>query len=269
MEDNKIPKGLTPLESLFSSSDVGNKEKNKEEESKRKVGETVSLNIGTPESPKNVKIYAQCSDEEKLRFAKLLGEFQDVFAWSYEDLRGFDFALIQHAIPIKEGIKLVRQKKRPINPTLEATIQKELEKLLTAQIIFPVKYFEWVSNLVPVSKSTGQIRLCVDFRVLKRANVKDHFPHPNMEMILQQVSRSQMMSLLDGFSGYNQIKVKRADKYKTTFITIWGTFSYEHMPFGLYNACATFKRAMKIAFDDLIDKFIHIYLDDLTVYSKN
>jgi ribonuclease HI len=58
MEDNKIPKGLTPLESSFSLSDVGNKGKHKEEESKRKVGETISLNIGTPESPKNVKIGA-------------------------------------------------------------------------------------------------------------------------------------------------------------------------------------------------------------------
>jgi hypothetical protein len=79
MEDNKIPKGLTPLESSFSSSDVGNKEKNKEEESKRKVGETISLNIGTLESQKNVKIGAQCSVEEKLKFSRLLGEFQDVF----------------------------------------------------------------------------------------------------------------------------------------------------------------------------------------------
>ena len=78
-----------------------------------------------------------------------------------------------------------------------------------------------------------------------------------------------MMSLLDGFSGYNQIKVKRADKYKTTFITHWGTFSYECMHFGLSNAGATFQRAMQIAFDDLIDKIIHIYIDDLTVYSKN
>jgi len=59
---------------------------------------------------------------------ELLCEFQDVFFWSYEDLRGFDPSLIQHAIPIKEGIKLVRKRKIPINPELEATIRKELEK---------------------------------------------------------------------------------------------------------------------------------------------
>jgi hypothetical protein len=77
-----------------------------------------------------------------------------------------------------------------------------------------------------------------------------------------------MMSLLDGFSGYNQIKVKGAEKYKTTFITRWGNFAYECMPFGLSNAGATFQRAMQINFDNLIGKIIQIYLDDLTVYSK-
>ena len=66
-----------------------------------------------------LKIGAQCSDEEKMKFAKLLGEFQDVFAWSYEDLRGFDPALIKHAIPIKEGIKPVRKKQIPINLELK------------------------------------------------------------------------------------------------------------------------------------------------------
>jgi hypothetical protein len=113
MEDNKIPKGLTPLENSFSLSDVGNKEKHKEE-SKRKVGETISLNIGTPECPNNVKIGAQCSDEEKLKFAKLLDEFQDVFAWYYDDLRGLDPAIIQHAIPIKDCIKPIRKNIYPL-----------------------------------------------------------------------------------------------------------------------------------------------------------
>ena len=119
-----------------------------------------------------------------MKFTRLLGEFQDVFPWSYEDIHGFYPALIQHVIPIKEGIKLDRQKQRPINPALEATIRKELEKLLKAGIIFPIKYSEWVSNFVHIQRTTGQIRLCVDFRALNRVSVKDHFPLPNMEMIL-------------------------------------------------------------------------------------
>jgi hypothetical protein len=203
-----------------------------------------------------------------MKFSKLLSELQDVFSWSYEDIRGFDPALIQHSIPIKEGIKPVRKKQRPINPTLEETIRKELKKILKAGIIFSVKYSEWVSNLVPVRKMTVQVRLCTDFCALNHANIKDQFPLPNMEMILQQFARSQMMSLLDGFFSYNQIKVKREDKYKTTFITRWGTFSYECMPFVLSNVGATFKIPMQIDFEDLIGKIIHIYLDDLIMYFK-
>jgi hypothetical protein len=87
-------------------------------------------------------------------------------------------------------------------------------------------------------------------------SVKDHFPLPNMEMILRQVAGSQMMSLLDGFYGYNHIKVKMTDKYKTTFTTRWSTFAYERMRFGLSNAGSTFQRAMNIAFDDLIGRII-------------
>jgi hypothetical protein len=75
LEDDKIPKGLTPLESSFSTSDVGNKENKKEEESKRKVGDTIPLNIGTHDSPKIIKIGAQCSEEEKKKFMDLFQEF--------------------------------------------------------------------------------------------------------------------------------------------------------------------------------------------------
>jgi ribonuclease HI len=74
MEDNKNSEGLDSSRKFISLSDVDNKEKHKEEESKRKVSETISLNIGTPDCPKNVKIGAQCSDEEKLKFTELLGE---------------------------------------------------------------------------------------------------------------------------------------------------------------------------------------------------
>ena len=90
-----------------------------------------------------------------------------------------------------------------------------------------------------------------------------------MEQILQNVSRSTMLSLLDGFSGYNQVLVSKGDRLKTTFRTKWGTYAYDKMPFGLINAGATFQRAMDIAFRGLINKSMVVYLDDITVYSKN
>jgi hypothetical protein len=128
------------LENSFSSSDVSNKKEIIEEESKREIGNTIPVNIGTQEDPNIPKIGAQCSEQEKQKFMDIFHEFRDVFAWSYEYLRGFDPSIIHHAIPIKEEEKPVIQRQRPLNPTLEAIIRKEVGKFLNAHIIFLVKY---------------------------------------------------------------------------------------------------------------------------------
>ena len=77
---------------------------------------------------------------------------------------------------------------------------------------------------------------------------------------------SKRISLLNGFSEYNQVLVHPDDQHKTTFTTPWGTFMYVKMPFGLMNVGATFQREMDIAFSKEIGYFIVIYLDDITVY---
>ena len=90
-----------------------------------------------------------------------------------------------------------------------------------AGIIVPIRYSECVSNLVSVRKNIGKIRLCIDFRNLNRASLKDNYPLPKMDHILQRVVGSKRMSLLDGFSGYNQVLVLPSDQIKTTFTTPW------------------------------------------------
>ena len=88
-----------------------------------------------------------------------------------------------------------------------------------------------------------------------------------MDHILQKVVGSHRISTLDGFSGHNQILVHLEDQEKTAFTTPWGTFVYAKTPFGLMNAGATFQRAMDITFSEEKDKFVVIYLDDITIYS--
>ena len=148
-------------------------------------------------------------------------------------------------------------------------IEKEIKQMYDAQINAPIRYSDWVSNLVPTRKKTGEIRLCVDFRNLNQVCLKDNYPLPKMDHILQRVVGSSKISLLDGFSGYNQILVQKEDQPKTTFTTPWGTFMYVKMPFGLMNVGATFQRAMDIAFAKEIHEFLVIYLDDITVFSKS
>jgi hypothetical protein len=148
-------------------------------------------------------------------------------------------------------------------------IEKEVKKLLDAKIIVPLRYSKWVANLVLVRKKNGEIRLCVDFRNLNKSSLKDNYPLPKMDHVLEKVVGENRMSMIDGFSGYNQITFHEYDKKKTMFITPWGTFMYDKIPFRLMNAGATFQRAMDITFVNERDKFVVIYLDDLTIFSKS
>ena len=89
-----------------------------------------------------------------------------------------------------------------------------------------------------------------------------------MEQLLQSVFGYALYSLLYVFSGYNQVLVAKEDRLKTTFQMKWGTYAYGKIPFGLINVGATFHQAMDITFKGHINKFIVIYLDDITMYSK-
>jgi len=72
-----------------------------------------------------------------------------------------------------------------------------------SQITLPLRYSNWIANLVPVRKKNGEIRLCVDLRNLNKASLKDNYPLPKMDQLLQMVSGAQRLSMLDVFSGYN------------------------------------------------------------------
>jgi len=199
----------------------------------------------------------------------LFKEFQDVFPWSYEDLKSHDTSIIQHKIPIKEDHKPFKQNLRRINPVLMPLMEKEVKRMYDAQIIAPIRYSDWVSNLVTTRKKIREIRLCVDFRNLNKVSLKDNYPLPKMDDILQRAVRSSRIPLLDGFSKYNQILVQPEDQAKTAFTTPWGTFMYLNMPFGLMNAGATFQRAMDTVFAKEIHDFLVVYQDDITVFSKS
>ena len=148
--------------------------------------------------------------------------------------------MIEHTIPLKKRVKPFKKKLRQINPTLLPMIEKEMKNLLDAKIIVPLRYTEWEANMVPVRKKNGEIKLCVDFRNLNRSSLKDNYPLPKMDHVLEKVVGANRMSMIDDFSGYNQIVVHEDDKNKTMFTTPWGTFMYDKMPFGLMNVGATF-----------------------------
>ena len=111
--------------------------------------------------------------------------------------------------------------------------------------------------------------MCMDYRDLNRANPKDNFPLPHIDVLVDNTAQHAFFSFMDGFSGYNQIKMAEEDMEKTTFITPWGTFCYKVMPFGLKNAGATYQRAMVTLFHDMMHKEIEVYVDDMIAKSRN
>ncbi|XP_037495259.1 uncharacterized protein LOC119370681 [Jatropha curcas] len=112
------------------------------------------------------------------------------------------------------------------------------------QAINPVLYFLdfcFENNLdVPVLKKDGRIRVCVDYRDLNKASPKDDFPFPHIDVFIDSAAGMGYYSIMDGFSGYNQILMALVDKHKTAFTMDFGTFCYRVMPFGLKNVGATY-----------------------------
>jgi hypothetical protein len=152
---NSLPKSVARLEKFYDFEDKFKKTVNCKTNSSSLAYEKV--NLGTSENPQCINLGLGCSKHEKASFIKLFKEFKDVFAWTYEDLKTFDPNIIQHVIPMKPQTFPFQQKLRKMHPKLEPTVQKELNKLLSAKIIFPVRHTQWVSNLVPVQKKNGEI----------------------------------------------------------------------------------------------------------------
>jgi hypothetical protein len=181
-------------------------------------------------------------------------------------MSGIDPKIVIHEIKTYPNAKPIRQLLHPVHPCKVAAIKLEVEKLLKVSFVYPVALIDWVSNLVPIDKKQGTIRVCVDYRDINKSCPKDNFPTPFVDQIVDDCVGSEIFSLMDGFSGYNQINIVPEDQHKISFICPCGTFAYRKLPFGLNNADRTFQHAMSYAFHD-IKHILQPYLDDLSTHS--
>ena len=103
-------------------------------------------------------------------------------------------------------------------------IKKEVLKQINVGFLVTSVRPQWSANIVPVPKKYGKVRMCVDYRDLNKASPKDDFPLPHIEMLVDSTTKFKVFSFMDGFYGYNKIRMAPEDMEKTTFITPWGTF---------------------------------------------
>nr|GEW98547.1 DNA-directed DNA polymerase [Tanacetum cinerariifolium] len=198
-----------------------------------------------------VNIAKELGDEEKSALIKVLKSHKRAIAWKLSDIHGINPEFCTHKILMEEDYKPTVQHQRQVNPKIHNVINKEVEKLLDAGLIYPISDSPWVSpvvltvveneknELISTRLVTGW-RVCIDYRKLNEATHKDHFPLPFMDQMLEKLAGNEYYCFLDGFSGYFQIPIDPRDQEKTTFTCPYGTFAYRRMPFGLCNAPGTF-----------------------------
>ncbi|KAH9331744.1 hypothetical protein KI387_003852 [Taxus chinensis] len=124
---------------------------------------TIEINIHTEEDPHIVKIGQSLNTSEQAAFTTFLRTRNQAFAWSYADMPGIDPTIAVHNITLNPDSKPVKQKLRKMHPRIALLVKEELQRLLSVSFILPIDYPQWISNIVPVTKATGGLRICTDF----------------------------------------------------------------------------------------------------------
>lgn len=205
-----------------------------------------------------VKIADCNSEEEKLKLRALLYSFRNCFSKS----PGLTH-LTEHrintgdALPTRDGPRRVSMAERRI-------ITQQVKEMEEAGIITK-STSPWSSAVVLVRKKNGQLRFCIDYRRLNAVTVKDVYPLPRLDDVVERLSGSLYFTSLDLASGYHQIPVAKEDRKKTAFATPDGLYEFHRLPFGLCGAPPSFQRLMDHVLADLKWKECLVYMDDILV----
>ncbi|XP_060190734.1 uncharacterized protein LOC132620012 [Lycium barbarum] len=218
-------------------------------------------------SPKK-RTFIGCKLHQPGKYISVLRDNINIFAFCHADMTGIAPKVATHTLHIDPYHRPVKQPRRRFPDDRSKFIEEEVQRLLDAGSIRPVDHTEWMLNVVVVPKKNGKLRMCVDFTDLNKACLKDPFPLPHIDQMIDATAGHELLSFLDAYSGYNQIKMNLADQTKTTFITLTRLHCSNVMPFGLKKAGATYQRLVTTMFKDQLGKTMEVYIDNMVVKSE-
>ena len=137
------------------------------------------------------------STDERDGLARLLRSYLDVFAWSYEDMLSLDPSIVHHCLPLLPHARPVKQKLRQLDHRWSLQVKEEIQKQLSVGFLSMVEYPKWLANVVPVPMKNDKVRVCVDFRDPNKSSLKDDFPLPHIDMLVNSIVGHSMLSFMD------------------------------------------------------------------------
>ncbi|GJP85889.1 hypothetical protein CLOP_g15986 [Closterium sp. NIES-67] len=201
------------------------------------------------------------------KIKELLKEFQDILP---DDLPNElpPYRTHQHEIVEEPGSKPTFRAPYRLSPTELTDMKKQIEYLLAKGLIRP-STSPYGAPVLFTPKPDGSLRMCIDYRALNKQTIKNKYPIPRIDDLLDQLRGATVFSKLDLRSGYWQIRMADNSIHKTAFRTRYGSYEYLVMPFGLTNAPATFQAEMNHILRPLLDECVVVYLDDILIYSRD
>lgn len=175
---------------------------------------------------------------------------------------------VDHRIELEPGFAPPNRSPYRLSPNEQDVLKKQLGELTDHGFIRPSKS-PYGAPVLFVKKKGGDLRMCIDYRALNKGTIRNAYPLPRIDDLLDRLHGATVFSKIDLRSGYHQIRVAEEDIPKTAFNTRYGHFEFLVLSFGLTNAPATFQTLMNDIFRPYLDLFVIIYLDDLAIYSKN
>jgi hypothetical protein len=155
----------------------------------------------------------------------------DAFTWELSQMPGIPREVIEHHLKIHTDARPVRQKPRKQSIERQNFIHEEVHKLLQARFIEEVYHPVWLANPVIVPKANGKLWMCIDYTNLNKAYRKNPYPLPRIDQIVDSTSLCDLLSFIDVYSGFHQIKMTRDDRKHTAFVTVDGLYCYTVMPY--------------------------------------